>query len=197
MKSFGFGSFLISNLDIEEDLIQSLLDNCSKITIKKDEILISKGELCQHTFFVESGLLRQYFLDEKGKEHIIQFAPEGWFITDRASSFFNEPSEYYIQAIEDTTILIFDNSFIEKLSNELPGFVNFNNKLLHSYIRNLQNRVVQLIALTAEDRYLDFIKTYSNITLRVPQIMIASYLGIAPESLSRVRKELADKNFRK
>ena len=88
-----------------------------------------------------------------------------------------------------------DENILLTLSKSDPQFLEFNNKLLHNHIRHLQKRITQLLSATAEERYLDFIKIYPDLLLRVPQTLIASYLGITPESLSRVRKELASKNF--
>src|SRR5690606_22679558 len=100
-------------------------------------------------------------------------------------------SAYYIQALEDSSVVMLNEDFIHLLSERFPTFIGFNNRLLHNHIRHLQNRINLLLSAAAEDRYLQFIKMYPDILLRVPQTMVASYLGITPESLSRVRRELA------
>ncbi|TZF85868.1 Crp/Fnr family transcriptional regulator (plasmid) [Pedobacter sp. BS3] len=164
--------------------------------IAKGTILLRQGEVCHHSFFVSSGLLRSYTIDTAGKEHIIQFAPENWMITDRSSNYFNEPSELFIDAIEDTEFILVTNEFIDAAACSSQSFQRYDNRALHNHIRHLQSRVSLLLGATAEQRYLDFIKLYTELTLRIPQWMIASYLGITPESLSRVRKELAHKNFK-
>jgi CRP-like cAMP-binding protein len=197
MTNFNLISYLSSNIKIDESEIEKMVVDCERVTVKKGAFLIQKGAICKHSFFVESGLLRQYSIDEKGKEHIIQFAPENWFMTDRESVYFKQPSQYFIQAQEMSNILLIDENFINQLSKKYPTFIAFNNMLLHNHIRNLQKRINQLLSATAEERYLDFIKVYPDLLLRVPQTMIASYLGITPESLSRVRKELALKNYKK
>ena len=92
-------TFLTSTLGIDENEISSIIDNCVVKTVKKDELLLRKNENCKHSFFVEKGLLRQYSIDEKGKEHILSFAPESWIVTDRESVYFDQPSEYFIQAL--------------------------------------------------------------------------------------------------
>jgi len=197
MNSLDLNTFLTSNLDIDEKEISSLVENCTIKKVKKDEFLLSKDEHCRHTFFVEKGLLRQYSIDEKGKEHILSFAPENWFVTDRESAYFNKPSAYFIQALEDSQVVLIDETFIQLLSKKIQTFTDFNNRLLHNHIRHLQNRINLLLSAVAEDRYLQFVKMYPDILLRVPQTMVASYLGITPESLSRVRRELARKNFKR
>jgi len=163
--------------------------------IKKGEIILNAGSICNHSFFVEEGLLRSYSIDEQGKEHIIQFAPENWMISDRSSLLFQEPSEFYIDAVENTILIMFEEEFVNKASEVSAKFRTFNQKALNNHIRHQQKRINQLLSATAEERYLNFIELYPNVTLRVLQWMIASYLGITPESLSRVRKELARKNF--
>ena len=197
MNNFTLTTFLTSNIDIDKNILDELLQNCKTIKISKGNFLLRQGEICKHSFFVESGLLRQYSIDNKGKEHILQFAPETWFISDRGSIYFNQPSDYFIQALEDSKVLQIDERFILHLAEQNKSFLAFNNKLLHNHIRHLQKRVTQLLSATAEERYLDFIKLYPDILLRVPQSMVASYLGITPESLSRVRKDLAAQHFKK
>ncbi|MBB4805492.1 CRP-like cAMP-binding protein [Chryseobacterium defluvii] len=163
--------------------------------IPKNQFLLQYGEICRHTFFVEKGLLKMYSIDKNGKEHIIQFAPESWLISDRSSLYFNEKSIYYIETVEDSEILLLPPDFFNNILEQFPNSIRKNDFLLQKHIRGLQNRINSLLGETAEERYMKFIKMYPDLLLRVPQWMIASYLGITPESLSRVRKELARKNF--
>ena len=186
--------FLESNIPIEKSAVSAYVSTLKIRKVKKGEQLLKQGDICQHTFFVEKGLLRYFSIDKKGKENVLQFAPENWFITDRESVYFNQPSKYYIDALEDSEVLVLEKNFVEKISEQSNSFAEFNNKLLHNHIRSLQKRIELLLSATAEERYLDFIKVYPNLLLRVPQTLIASYLGITPESLSRVRKELATKH---
>ena len=163
--------------------------------VKKNEIILREGEISDSTFFVEKGLLRMYSIDKAGKEHVIQFAPENWLLSDTTSQLLNEKSRFYIEAIEESTIVITKEGFFENLSKIYPDVAEKNQRLMFNHIKNLQNRVNALISTTAEERYMDFLKRYPNLMLRAPQWMVASYLGITPESLSRVRKELAKKKF--
>ena len=163
--------------------------------VKKNEIILREGEISDSTFFVEKGLLRMYSIDKAGKEHVIQFAPENWIISDTTSQLLNEKSRFYIEAIEDSTVIVTREGFFENLSKVYPDVAEKNQRLMFNHIKNLQSRVNALISTTAEERYLDFLKRYPNLMLRAPQWMVASYLGITPESLSRVRKELANKKF--
>ena len=196
MQNDNFNTYLASNIDIDEQAISLLPASCKTVTLKKGDFVLREGETCKHTFFIESGLLKQYTLDNKGKEHILLFAPEHWFVANIESVHFNRPSNYFIEAVEDTRILLVDEELILRLSQYSRAFLEFNNKLLHSHILSLQTRVTQLLAASAEERYLDFIKSYPQLAMRLPQWMIAAYLGITPESLSRVRGELTERNNR-
>lgn len=163
--------------------------------VSKGELLLQYGEVCRNTFFVEKGLLRMFSIDKNGKEHIIQFAPENWLIGDRSSLYFSEKSNYYIEAVEDSEVSVLPRDFFNKLLEEFPNSIEKNDLVLQKHVKSLQDRINSLLGETAEERYLKFIKMYPDLLLRVPQWMVASYLGITPESLSRVRKELARKNF--
>lgn len=187
-------SYFSTALNIQESIIEEVLKNYATKHIAKDAYLVREGDHCRHTFFVAQGLLRQFSIDEKGKEHILMFAPENWFILDRESALFNLPSAYNIQALEESEVVLLDESFAEKISERAPSFTQFNFRLLQNHIRHLQNRINMLLAASAENRYLEFIKMYPNVMLRVPQSMIASYLGITPESLSRVRRQLSTRS---
>jgi len=189
-------NYLSEVLKVPKEAIAACTSFYTENKVKKSEFLLREGEVCNGTYFVEKGLLRMYSIDKNGKEHIIQFAPETWLISDRSSLFFNEKSRYFIDAVEDSEVLLLKNEFFQKLHIHFPETVESNDILLQKHIRNLQRRVNSLLSDTAEERYLDFIKMYPNLMLRVPQWMVASYLGITPESLSRVRKELARKNFK-
>lgn len=191
-----FQDYLKQNAAIDIHEFQKLIPFLRSNFLKKGEVLVRQGEISQVGFFVENGLLRSFDVAENGKEHLIQFAPENWFISNHASTYFGEPSDFYIQAIEDTQFISMKNDFICQAVEISPTFSRFNEKLLRRHIVQMQRRLKLLLGASAEQRYLEFVKLYPNIVLRVPQWMIASYLGITPESLSRVRKELAKRNFK-
>lgn len=196
MKDCKLSTYLTSNTDINILALENCLLQQKRKIFKKGDFLLQEGEICKHSFFVEKGLLRMYTIDAKGKEHILQFAPEGWFMADHDSFYYSKPTQFYIQALEDTEVHLLDELFFTELSKSNPEFSSFNTRLLHNHISQLQKRIIQLISYSAEDRYLSFTTVYPDLMLRVPQIMVASYLGITPESLSRIRKELALKNFK-
>ncbi len=190
-----FKAYLKEKIAITDEQFDSISSDLKVKKFHKNEIIRYKGDQFKHGFFVGKGLLRGYSIDTKGKEHILQFAPEQWLISDR-NNMNNEPSIFFIDAIEATEAVIMPNDFMEQAAIKVPFLQPMHVKLLNNSIRFMQKRINMLLSATAEERYLDFIKLYPSLTLRVPQWMIASYLGITPESLSRVRKELAKKHFR-
>lgn len=191
-----FQSYIMNRGGVTETQFSELTPFLRTESFSKGEILLQQGETCKASIFVEKGLLRAYTLDEIGKEHIVQFAPENWFVGDRGSIYFSDPSYFSIDVIEAAEVVFVTENFIDKASELSASFRTFNKKLLHNHIQHLQKRIDLLLSASAEKRYLNFIALYPDLLLRVPQWMIASYLGITPESLSRVRKSLADKNFK-
>jgi CRP-like cAMP-binding protein len=191
-----FKKYIQHHIKMSDEQFELLTAETYVQSFKKGSIVLQQQVIDTTTYFVTKGLLRSYSIDQAGKEHIIQFAPENWWIGDRDSFFFNEPAQFIIDAIEDTEVIHLNKNFFEKACELVPAFNQWNNKALQNSIRFMQKRINLLLGATAEVRYLDFIKLYPNLALRVPQTLIASYLGITPESLSRVRKELALKNFK-
>ncbi|GAA4144287.1 Crp/Fnr family transcriptional regulator [Sphingobacterium kyonggiense] len=160
-----------------------------------NQYVMRAGEVCKHFLFVEEGLLQFLSLDEKGGEHILQFAPENWLVSDRSSMYFDEPSLYYIKAIEPSKVVFLHPKFFSEAAKLQVNFSLFTETSLQRSIYFLQRRINSLLAMTAKERYLEFMEMYPSLLLRVPQWMIASYLGITPESLSRVRREIAKDSF--
>jgi hypothetical protein len=126
-----------------------------------------------------------YSLDDNGKEHIIQFAPKNWIASDRGSLYFEEGSDFYIDAIESSNVVAFDDNFFKEIAKYHPSVLDANIRLLNKHIRHLQKRLNYMMAYSAELRYLEFVKKYPNIIQRVPQTIIPSYLGITAISLRR------------
>lgn len=147
-----------------------------EIKIKKGQILQRKGELNTKVYKVESGLLRSYSIDEKGKESIYMFGAENWIVADNVSP--EKPCELFIDALEDSVVMQKDKD--EK------GITDTHK--LPKRLEVLQHRIIMLLSASAIERYEHFIKTYPDIVQRVPQKMVASYLGITPEALSHAKK---------
>jgi CRP-like cAMP-binding protein len=161
--------------------------------LRKKQYLLQEGDVCKFIAFVEKGALRSYTIDDKGVERIIQFAIEGWTISDLYSFLTQEPANYNIDAIEDSELVLISKSAHEDLLTSLPKYESYNRiQLTNAYIA-LQIRLTSVISLPLEERYNLFTTIYPNIVQRVPQHMIAAYMGLTPETLSRVRKKMTKK----
>lgn len=187
-----FRAYLEKRVKLSDEQFRLISKDLKTKTFEKNEIILSKGEVSSKTYFVVEGLLRSYSIDVKGKVHIIQFAPESWWIAER-NGLFNEPSDFFIDAVETTHAIVIPRNYFHDAITHVPDMHDLNYTMLNNSIRFMHKRINMLLSATAEDRYVDFTKLYPNLSLRVPQWMIASYLGITPESLSRVRKDLAHK----
>jgi CRP-like cAMP-binding protein len=161
--------------------------------VRKKQYLLQAGDVCKAIAFVSDGCLRSYTIDDKGEEHIVQFAIDGWWISDLQSMLTGQPATMNIDALEDSQMLLLERSSQEKLCRALPQVEHFFRLLLEGNYNAARMRISDLISSSAEDRYLHFLKKYPDIVQRVPQSQIASYLGITPQSLSRIRKELSEK----
>jgi CRP-like cAMP-binding protein len=151
------------------------------------------GDAVTHGAFVATGCLRKYIIDAKGKEHIVQFAPENWWLADAASLMTGTPSQYFIDAVEDSSLLLIDPPSHLRIVEQIPGYATAFQTGLQKHAAAKDLRIVSALATSAEERYQEFMRTYPSIALRVPQWMLASYLGVSPETLSRVRKGLSRK----
>lgn len=156
--------------------IECKINTVKETIIKKGHILQRKGDLNSKVYKVKSGLLRGYTIDEKGKEHIFMFAPEGWVIGDNVPT--NQPADLFIEALEDSTIIVFKKDLT---------IINPDINALAKRLEVLQKRVIMLMSATALERYDHFVETYPELLQRVSQRLIASYLGITPEALSKAK----------
>ena len=155
------------------------------------EFLQRGGDITTHAAFIASGCLRNYVIDAKGKEHIVQFAPETWWLADSNSLQNGTPSQYFIDAIEDSELLLIDAPSHQRLVDNVAAYGAAFRSGLQKHSAAKDQRIVSALSATAEERYLQFLATYPSIVRRVPQTMLAAYLGITPETLSRIRKSLS------
>lgn len=159
--------------------------------LRKQEVLARQGETARYGAFVVSGCLRSYVTDERQKEHILQFAPENWWISDQHSLVRQQPALFSIDALEDSEVLLFSAGFYAHFQALGPEFQAFFYQLLQNSLVALQRRLIGVLSAPAELRYQEFLQLYPTLARRLPQRHIAAYLGITPESLSRIRSELA------
>lgn len=159
--------------------------------LRKRQYLLQEGEVCKYTAFVEKGMLRTYTVDDKAIEHILQFAQEGWWMADLYSFFTNEPSMFNMEALEDCELLLITKPSWDTLLEKIPTLERFFRILIQNNLIATQRRLIGSFSESAEEQYLKLIQTNPDCVQRVPQHMIASYLGITRETLSRIRSQMA------
>ena len=164
--------------------------------LKKKQYLLQEGDVVRYDYFVNKGCLRTYTIDEKGLEHVVQFSIEDWWTGDMYSFLTQKPARYTIDAIEDSELLSLERSALEELYIKVPKFERFFRLLLQNAFVALQERIIDSLSQPADERYCTFITKYPNMEKRLPLKQIASYLGITPESLSRIRSSYIKNNKR-
>lgn len=161
--------------------------------IRKRQYVLNAGDVCKYITFVEKGMLRSFTIDSEGYEHVVQFAVEGWWISDVGSFVSEKDALYNIEALEDCELLHLSKNSMDELLAKLPIMERFFRILMQNNIVALQRRVIAYMSLSAEEKYLKLMEVAPNIMNRAPQQHIASYLSITPETLSRVRKKISER----
>jgi CRP-like cAMP-binding protein len=184
---------LTEKVDFNANELSTLKSYLMPKKLRKKQYLLQEGDVCKYVTFVEKGALRSYTMDEKGGEHIIQFALEGWTISDLYSFLTAEPATYNIDALEDSELVQISKSAHEELLKIMPKYETWNRVQITGAYIAMQRRLTSIISLSLEERYTAFTTLYPHIVQRVPQHMIASYMGLTPETLSRVRKKISRK----
>lgn len=157
---------------------------------RKKQYLLHQGEVCKYLSFVEKGLLRSFNVDDKGLQHINMFALEGWWTSDIHSFFTGENAAINIEAIEDTEVLMISSESFEELTLEVPVMDRYFRILFQNSLFTKERRLISSITHTAEEKYMLFVESNPTLVQRLPQNLIASYLGLAPETLSRIKKSI-------
>jgi CRP-like cAMP-binding protein len=160
--------------------------------VKKGQFIVHEGAVSRCTNFVNDGSLRTYFIDPNGEEHIVQFAIEGWWISDLNSFIMQVPATFNVQAIEDSSILEIPFENLEDLYQKIPGMERYFRIITQRAFVSFQQRVLQNISMSAEERYLAFQAKFPKLELRIPQKLVAAYLGISAEFLSKIKKRLKE-----
>ena len=174
----------------EEEVIKTYL---TPKKLRRKQYLLQEGDVCKYIAFVEKGVLRSYSINEKGGEHILQFALEGWLISDLYSFLTGEPAMYTIDATEDAELVLISQQAHDALLKKMPKYETYTRLQVTGAYLAMQRRLTSIISLPLEERYTYVTALYPDILQRVPQHMIASYMGLTPETLSRVRKRLSQK----
>ena len=178
-----------SYLPLDEEEINLLAARVKPRQIKRRQMILQEGFVCKHYTFVEKGCFKMYGIDEKGSEHNLRFAAENDWIADLGSFYSEKPTKLFIEAIEPSKILQIEKQDLLYLFINVPKFDRNFRVILEGKFIELQNRLLQNFSLNAHQRYLDFLDQYRDLALRLPNTQIASYLGITPEFLSKIRGE--------
>ena len=177
------------NISISSEIENKLNEIIIEKKLVRGEIILSDNSIKKEHIFVASGCLRSFYKTENGKEHTIQFAIKNWWISDYITLYTDNKSVVSIESLTHSKILVIDHTKVENFYNEFPQFETFQRKNFEKRVSALQNRILSLLALSASEKYYQFIKDYSEFEKIIPNYQIASYLGITPQSLSRIRKE--------
>jgi len=178
----------VSLTDQDKEAVQSFF---SPKRLRKKQYLLQAGDVCKHLTFVAKGLLRTYNVDSKGDEHMSIFGWEGWWVSDFNSFLTGEPALFNIDAIEDSELLLISRSDYDALTLAVPIMDRYFRILYQNSLITKERRLMSSITHSAEEKYLLLVESNPQIIARIPQNLIASYLGIAPETLSRIKKNLA------
>ena len=184
-------TYLAERASFSDDEFETIRRAFVPRSLRAGAFLQRAGDVTQHAAFVARGCLRNYVIDDKGKEHIVQFAPETWWLADAVSLRERTPSPYFIDAIEDSELLLLDGPSHQRLVDGVPGYAASFRNGLQRHAAAKDQRIVSALSASAEARYLEFRRVYPSIAQRVPQLMLASYLGMTPETVSRIRRNLA------
>lgn len=186
-----------------EQLINSNLpeDSCNLLSsflfekcFEKKDYVVEEGESCNHIYFIINGSCYSYYTDENGVEHAIQFALEGYWISDQYSFFTGKKTIYNIKTLEPVRALVLNKINFQKACDQIPQLDRYFRLLIQNAFVALQYRLAKTNSEAAELRYIEFANNYPQFVQRIPQYLIASYLGIKPQSLSRIQKDLLQKS---
>jgi len=161
--------------------------------LRRKQYFLQEGDICKYSAFVNKGALRAYLIDEKGDESITAFALEGWMISDIPSYMKQEPATLNIEALEDCELVLISKAAHEELLQKMPKYETYIRIMVTNAYIALQQRMTNMISLSIEEQYKAFAQMYQHIFQRVPQHMIASFMGLSPETLSRVRSRINTK----
>jgi len=178
-------------VDLTPDEESALLLNVKLKKFQKGQFVVENGEVCKYENFVLSGCLRSFYIDNEGQEHVIMFAVENWWTADLGSFITQKSADLNVQCLEDSELIQIHYNDLQKLYLEIPKLERFFRIIVQKAFVAAQKRIFNNFSMEAMERYIQFREQYPNIEQRVPQYMIASYLGITKEFLSKIRNKLA------
>jgi len=178
----------ISGKPLSADDKQLLMAHFKPKKLRKRQYFLQEGDVCKYIGFIVKGSARTFTVDEKGHENVLKLAVENWWLADFESFYLLTPSRFNIEALENLEVLQSTNAQIEEFLKQIPAFAAMQNVISQNYTIANQKRMQAAMSYTAEERYEDLISNYPHFLKRFPQNMIASYLGLSRETLSRIRK---------
>ena len=184
-----FVTHLKKYISLNNDEVGLLLSCVKPLTIKKKDFLIKEGQICKANYFVEQGLLRMFFINNKGIEQTTQFALENWWLADYMSLTTQSSSHFYIQAVETSTIIAIEHHKQDELLEQLPQLERYFRLMMQRAYAAAQMRVKYFHVYSKEENYRQFVSLFPDFVQRIPQYMLASYLGLTPEYVSELRKK--------
>lgn len=184
-----FISHIRKYVELDESELPILYKYIKQIQVEKKELLLEEGQVCKSNYFVEKGCLRMYYINNKAEEQTVQFALEDWWMTDFFSFLDQTPSQNYIQAIEKSELIFIDAHSQDELLSKLPQLERYFRTVLQRVAAANQVRLKNIYELSKEEVFHYFNSHFPNFVQRIPQYMLASYLGITPEYVSRLRKK--------
>lgn len=184
-----FEKYLRQWVEISENEMQRIREGGNERALHKWQSLLHDGEIWKYNCFITSGCCRLYRFGEDGTDHTMRFGIENWWMTDQKSYNNATPSEYNIEAITASTVILWKKEVWVELLSTMPALKRFSDELQARAYDASQNRIYSLISGSAEQKYIEFQKTYPNVFNKVPLHMVASYLGMSRETLSRIRKD--------
>ena len=189
MKNNALLSYISNHIILTPEEEELLLSKVRTRKFLKGQYVSQGGDISKYINFVISGSLKSFHLDREGNEHILAFAIEDWWIGDLGSFATQQPADYTIQCIENCELAQLSYEYLQILYTQIPQLERFFRIVIQKAYVFFQRRIIDNLSLTAKEKYLNFIKQYPQFEQRVPQYMIASYLGFTPEFLSKIRKE--------
>ena len=176
------------NLTVEEETI--LFSKIIHRNYLKDQYLTQQGDVCKSVCFILSGCTKMFHIDKEGQEHIVMFSIEDWWASDLGSFISQTPADYNVQCIENTELIQFTYEKLEELYKDIPKLERLFRKIVERSFVASQKRLIRNFSIPAKERYLLFKENYPKIEQRIPQYMVASYLGITKEFLSKIKSKL-------
>jgi len=186
-----FTNHLRRFIKLDDDELKAVLSFMRPLSVKKKSFLLNEGQICRSNFFTEKGCLRMLFIDAKGVEQTTQFAIEHWWLADYMSFTNQSPAQFSIQAVEHSEVLALDYDLQEKLLAAVPQMEQYFRIVFQKAVAASQLRMMYTNDLSREDMYRFFVRSFPEFVQRIPQYMLASYLGFTPEYLSELRRKIA------